>query len=105
MTESEWLACDEPDLLLEAVEGKVSREQLVELVRRCWEHVAPHLPVQSDTTAANQLAAIAPQLSDHDAVLFTAEAMLKAARWAPILREEQRWQAALMRQLIGRPLR
>src|SRR4051812_38508098 len=32
MSESDWLACGEPDLLLEEVEGKVSPDQLVAFV-------------------------------------------------------------------------
>jgi hypothetical protein len=103
MSESEWLACDEPDLLLEAVEGQVTRGQLVEFVPRCWQRVAPHLPVRSDYTAADQFAAVAAGQSDHDAVLYAAEAALKAAGWAPAIREEQRWQAALLRQLVRLP--
>jgi hypothetical protein len=104
MSESEWLACDEPDLMLEAVEGKVTREQLVTFVRQCWERITPHLPpVRSNVTVADQFAALAGQQSDHDAVLYAAEAALKAAGWAPDLRAEQRQQAALLRQLVGRP--
>jgi len=104
MTESEWLACEEPDLLLEHVEGKVSREALVEFVCRCWERVKPHLPpVKSDVTVVDQYAALAPGQSDHDAVLYAAEAALKAAGWAPDIKAEQRQQAALLRQIVGRP--
>ncbi len=102
MTAAEWLASGEPDLMLEHVEGKVSREQLVEFVRRCWERVKPHLPkVKSDVTVVEQFAALAPGQSDHDAVLYAAEAALKAAGWAPNLKAEQRQQAALLRQIIG----
>ena len=102
MSESEWLACEEPDLMLELVEGKVSRGQLVEFVRRCWERIAPHLPpVRAGYTVVEQFAALAGQQSDHDAVLYAAEAALKAARWAPVIREEQRQQAALLRQIVG----
>jgi hypothetical protein len=105
VTDSEWLACGEPDLMLEAVQGKVTREQLVEFVGRCWERVRPHLPpVSTDVTAADQFAALAPGQSDHDAVLYAAEVALKAARWAPDLKEEQRQQAALLRQIIVRQL-
>jgi hypothetical protein len=102
MTESEWLACDEPDMMLEEVEGKVSREQLVEFVRRCWARITP--PVQSDYTVVEQFAALASQQSDHDAVLYAAEAALKAAGWAKTgIKEEQRQQAAILRQIVGRP--
>jgi hypothetical protein len=100
MTETEWLACSEPDLLLEQLEGKVSREQLVEFVRRCWARITP--PVESDITVVEQFTALAPQQSDHDAVLYAAEAALKAAGWAPSMKEEQREQAALLRQIVGR---
>jgi hypothetical protein len=104
MSESEWLACEEPDLMLEAVEGKVSREQLVEFVRRCWGRIKPHLPpVRNDLTVVEQFAALAPQQSDHDAALYAAEAALKAAGWAPVMKEEQRQQAILLRQIVGRP--
>ena len=59
MTESQWNACEEPDLMLEHLEGKVKREQLVEFVRRCWEHVTPHLPPhRGERTAADQFAAL-----------------------------------------------
>ncbi|MFO0877428.1 MAG: hypothetical protein U0840_08640 [Gemmataceae bacterium] len=98
MNESEWLACNEPDLLLEELEGKVSRELLVEFVRRCWARITP--PAQSDVTVVEQFAALAPGQSDHDAVLYAAEAALKAAGWAPSLKEEQRQQCNLLRRLI-----
>jgi hypothetical protein len=94
--------CEEPDLLLEHLEGKVSRRQLVEFVRRCWQRVKPHLPpVHSDVTVVEQFAALAPTQSDHDAVVYAAEASLKAAGWAPSIKEEQRQQAALLRQIVG----
>jgi hypothetical protein len=104
MSESEWLACGEPDLMLEAVEGKVPHAKLVEFVRRCWERVKPHLPpVQSEVTVVEQFAALADRQSDHDAVLYAAEAALKAAGWAPAgIKEEQKYQAALLRQIVGR---
>jgi hypothetical protein len=86
------------------VEGKVSREALVEVVRRCWERVKPHLPpVKSDVTVVDQYAALAPGQSDHDAAVYAAEAALKAAGWAPDFKAEQRQQAALLRQIVGRP--
>ena len=104
MSESEWLACEEPDMLLEEVEGKVSREQLVEFVRRCWERITLYLPaVRTEQTVVEQFAALAGQQSDHDAVLYASEAALKAARWAPNLNEEKRQQAAMLRQIVGRP--
>jgi hypothetical protein len=104
MTESEWLACDEPDLLLEHLEGKVRREALVEFVRRCWARVRPHLPPADTTvTVVEQYAALAPGQSDRDAVLYAASAALKAAGWAPDMKAEQRRQAALLRRLVGHP--
>lgn len=104
MSESEWFACDQPDLLLEVLETKASRKQLVDFVRRCWERITPHLPpARSDFTVVEQFASLADQQSDHDAALYAAEAALKAAGWAPDMREEQRQQAALLRQIVGSP--
>lgn len=100
MTEREWLACGEPDLLLEELEGTVSRGLLVEFVRRCWAHITP--PVDSAVSVVDQFVALAPHQSDHDAVVYAAEAALKAAGWAASLKEEQRYQAALLRGLVGR---
>jgi hypothetical protein len=103
MSESEWLACEEPDMMLEALEGKVPHELLVVFVRQCWHRITPYLPVQNDVTVVEEFAALAQQQSDHDAVLYAAEAVLKAARWAPNIRAEQKQQAALLRRLVGRP--
>src|SRR5262245_62147865 len=100
MTEAQWLACGEPDLMLEVVEGKVSHDKLVEFVRRCWARIHAHLPpAQSEVTVVEQFAALADRQSDHDAVLYAAEAALKAAGWAPDIKAEQRHQAAILRQL------
>jgi hypothetical protein len=104
MSESEWLACEEPDLMLEAVEGKVNRKQLVEFVRQCWEHIERYLPVRSEVTVVEQYASLAHLQSDHDAALYAAEAALKAARLAPVLKEEQRQQASLLRQIVSYPV-
>jgi hypothetical protein len=105
MSEAEWLACEDPDFLLEAVEGRVNRQHLVEFVRRCWERIKPYLAaVSSDYTVVEEFAALAAQQSDHDAVLYASEAALKAAGWAPVISEERRRQAALLRQIIPRPL-
>jgi len=104
MTESEWLACEDPDLLLEVLEGKVDRHHLVDFVRRCCQRITHYLPpVQSNYTVVEEFAALAPQMSDHDAVLYTAEAALKAAKWAPDLREERKQQAALLRCIVPHP--
>lgn len=100
MTDLEWLACDEPDLLLEELEGKVSHALLVEFVRHCWARITP--PVDNDVTVVEQFAALAPYQSDHDAVVYAAEAALKAAGWATSIKAEQRHQAALLRQLVSR---
>jgi hypothetical protein len=104
MSESEWLACDEPDLLLEVVEAKVSRRQLVDFVRGCWERITPHLPsTPSKATVVEEFSALVGQQSDHDAVLYASEAALKAARWGPNFKEEQRQQAILLRQIMDHP--
>jgi hypothetical protein len=104
MTESEWLNCDEPDLMLEVVEGRVRRDQLVEFVRRCWQRITPYLPpTPHEHTVVEEFAAVADQQSDHDATLYAAEAALKAARWAPEMKTEQRQQAGLLRQIVGNP--
>jgi hypothetical protein len=102
MTESEWRVCGEPDLLLEEVENSVNRRQLVEFVRRCWERILSFLPdVHANFTVVEEFAALAEKQSDHDAALYAAEAALKAARWAPDLKEEQRQQAVLLRQIVS----
>jgi hypothetical protein len=103
MSDSEWLACDDPDLLLEVVEGRVPRPQLVEFVRRCWLRVAANMPVNVERTVVDEYVALAHVMDDHDAVLYASEAALKAAKWAPVLRQEQKRQAALLRQIVGRP--
>jgi hypothetical protein len=104
MSESEWLECAEPDLMLECVETRASRAQLIEFVRQCWTRITPYLPAaRGNYTVVEEFAALADQLNDHDAVLYAAEAALKAARWAPVFKEEKRQQAALLRQLVGHP--
>ena len=106
MTESEWLVSSEPDLMLEVLVGKIDRATLVEFVRQCWARIirlvqgAPH-----DLTVVDQFSAIADQLNDLDAATCAAEAVLKAAGWAPDLREEQTHQADLLRRLVGNPFR
>ncbi len=104
MSESEWLGCTEPDLMLECVEGKASRAQLIEFVRQCWNRIASHLPASHGSyTVVEEYASLAHQMNDHDAVLYAAEAALKAARWAPVLKEEKIQQADLLRQIVGHP--
>src|SRR5262245_21508530 len=101
MTEKEWLACCEPDLMLDELERKVPREHLMEFVRRCFERITPYLPaVRSEITVVEEFAALAYQMSDHDAAIYAYEASLKAARWAPDLRAEQRHQAEVLRQIV-----
>jgi hypothetical protein len=104
MTESEWLACAEPELMLEAVERTATREQLVEFVRICWSRVGAHLPVRGGPTAADEFAALAPRQSDHDAAVYAAEAALKAAGWSPDRHAEKSHQAAILRRLVARPV-
>jgi hypothetical protein len=102
MTESEWQVCDEPDLMLEHLMGKVSRAQLVTFVRQCWQRVAPYLPALPHSfTAVEQFAEIADTLNDHDAAIYASEAALKAAGLAPDMRAEQRHQSELLRQILG----
>ncbi len=104
MTEAEWLACREPDYLLEEVEGRVSREKLIEFVRLCWGHIEGYVPpVESKVTVVEEYAALAPKQSDHDAALYADEASIKAARWAPNYAAERAWQADLFRRLVPRP--
>ena len=104
MSETEWLTCREPHLMLEEVEGTISREQLVEFVRRCWERIARYLPsAPPEQTVVEEFAAGVARQSDHDAALYAYEAALKAARWAPALEKEQARQAALLRRIVRVP--
>lgn len=106
MTESEWLKSGEPDLMLEHLMGRVSREQLVRFVRECWRRIAADIPpIPHDTTVVEQYAAIVREQSDHDAAVYAAEAALKAAGLAPDMRGEQRHQADLLRRIVGNPFR
>lgn len=104
MTEAEWLTCEDPDLMLECLMGKVNHQLLVKFVRQCWMRITPYLPpAPNDYSVVDQFAELAEQQSDYDAVIYASEAALKAARWAPDLREEQRNQAELLRQIVGNP--
>ncbi|HEX4591657.1 MAG TPA: hypothetical protein VH120_17095 [Gemmataceae bacterium] len=106
MTEAEWFACGEPDLLLEHLIGRVSRAQLVEFVRGCWQRITPLVTAPPhERTVVDQFADLAEQQDDLDAVTYAAEAVLKAAGWAPSIREEQAHQADLLRQIVGNPFR
>ncbi|CAN5183235.1 hypothetical protein BH10PLA2_BH10PLA2_03720 [soil metagenome] len=104
MSEKEWFDSIEPDLMLECVVGRASRAQLIEFVRLCWQRIAAHLPAtHGNYTVVDEFAALAYQMNDHDAALYAAEAALKAARWAPVFKEEKRQQALLLRQVFAYP--
>ena len=104
MTEAEWLACRQPDLMLEFLLGKVSREQLVKFVRQCWDRVRPMVAAPPhDETVVEQFARTAAGQSDMDAATYAYEASLKAAGWAPSIPEEQARQADLLRRIVGNP--
>jgi hypothetical protein len=106
MTEREWLASDEPDLMLEFLVGKVEHAQLVDFVRQCWQRIAQYIPpVPHDFTVVEQFAAVADRQTDLDAATYASEAALKAAGLAPSQREEQRHQADLLRRIVGNPFR
>lgn len=106
MTEAEWFACREPDLLLEFVAGRVRRDQLVEFVRQCWERITPLVTAPPhERTVVDQFAAIADKQTDIDAATYAFEASLKAAGWAPSIHEEQARQAELLRRIVGNPFR
>jgi hypothetical protein len=103
MTISEWLTCDEPDLMLEELMGKISKDQLVMFVRRCWDRITPSLQVPHNYTVVEQFEQAVPGMNDHDAVIYASEAALKAAGMAANMREEQRAQAELLRQIVAYP--
>src|SRR5581483_2167506 len=105
MTQQEWRICPYPDLMLEELVGTITRPQLVEFVRQCWERIVPCLPpgLHADTLV-EAFARCATEQSEFDAATYAAEAALKAARWAPDLSSEQPAQAELLRRLIG-PMR
>jgi len=106
VTEADWLTCRDPALMLEFLVGKVSRGQLVDFVRRCWERVEalvaapPH-----EHTVVEQFADLADDQSDLDAATYAYEAALKAAGWTRNIHAEQACQAELMRQIVGNPFR
>lgn len=106
MTEREWLTCKQPDELLQFLIGKVSRAQLVEFVRQCWDRIEPliHAPAH-DTTVVEQFAEQADRMSDMDAATYAYEAALKAAGWARVIHDEQAHQAELLRRIVGNPFR
>ena len=106
MTYSEWIACEEPDLMLEHLMGHVSRAQLVSFVRQCWERVTLYFPSAShEFTVVEQFTEVADQLNDHDAAIYASEAALKAAGLATAMRDEQRQQAEILRQIVGSSFR
>jgi hypothetical protein len=104
MTEAEWFACREPDLMLEFLIGNVSKDQLVEFVRQCWQRIRPLVTAPPhDQTVIEQFAAIVDGQSNFDVVTYANEAALKAAGWAPSIRKEQARQAELLRRIVGNP--
>jgi hypothetical protein len=104
VTEAEWFACGEPDLMLEFLVGRVSRSQLVEFVRQCWRRITPLITAPPhDHTVVEEFAALADGQDDLDAATYAAEAALKAAGWAASIREEQAHQADLLRRIVGNP--
>ena len=106
MTEAEWFACREPHLMLEFLVGKVSRAQLVEFVRGCWERIERRVAAPPhDHTVVEEFAELAGRQSDLDAATYAYEAALKAAGWAPSIRAEHECQAELLRQIVGNPFR
>jgi hypothetical protein len=106
MTELEWFASDEPDLMLEHLMGRISRAQLVMFVRQCWQRIAAYLPpVPHEYTVVEQFEEIVHQLSDYDAVIYASEAALKASRLAPDAGVELRHQANLLRRIVGNAFR
>jgi hypothetical protein len=106
VTESEWLACKQPDELLQFLVGRVSRAQLAEFVRRCWVRVAPLVKAPPhEFTVVEQFAGQAGRMSDMDAATYAYEAALKAAGWAPVIHVEQAHQAELLRRIVGSPFR
>ena len=89
----------------EELMGIISRSQLVTFVRRCWDRIMPFVPVPHDYTVVEQFAESVGEMNDHDAVIYASEAALKAAGLAPNMREEQRQQAELLRQIVAYPSR
>lgn len=106
MTEAEWLKSGEPDLMLEHEMGKITRKQLVEFVRGCWERITPYVPpYPHEFTVVEQFADLVDRQSDYDATIYASEAALKAAGLAPDMPDEQRHQADLLRRIVGNPFR
>jgi len=106
MTEAEWRTCGDPDLLLEVVVGKISRQQLICFVRGCWRRIERFIPtVETPYTVVEQFASVVVEQSDMDAARYASEAALKAAAWSPAIPLERRQQAELLRHLVGNPFR
>jgi hypothetical protein len=103
MTGAEWFSCRQPDLLLEFLVGKVSRNQLVEFVRQCWDRIGPLVNAPPhDRTVVEEFAELAPKQSDMDAATYAYEASLKAAGWTASIVEEQAHQAEILRRIVGK---
>ena len=80
--------------------------QLVEFVRQCWERITPLVTAPPhERTVVDQFADLADKQDDLDAATYASEAALKAAGWAPSIREEQAQQAELLRRIVGNPFR
>jgi hypothetical protein len=104
MTRAEWFSCRQPDLLLEYLVGKVSRGQLVEFVRQCWDRIGPLVNAPPhDRTVVEEFAELAATQSDMDAATYAYEASFKAAGWAPSIVDEQAHQAEVLRRIVGDP--
>lgn len=99
MTESEWLACADPDRMLEHLIGIVTVEQLAEFVRACWRHV------QVGGAVLESVADEVERLGEWDAVRYAAESAVQAARRARSFAAERRQQAAILRRVVGNPAR
>lgn len=103
MTDLEWMTCGHPDLMLEEIMVGVDRRTLVTFVRQCWRRIEPYLPpVPHDYTVVDQFEEKVDHMSDHDAVIYAAEAALKAAGLAPNMAAEQKQQAELLRRIVRR---
>lgn len=102
MTELQWLSCNDPDLLLEQVVGKIDARQLSAFVCACWRRVDPPEGAISEDVR-RQVEAELKGLSAWDAVRHASESVLQAARRAPSFAQERRTQGKLLRDAVGNP--